>query len=77
MIPIATIPIRRTPVQPTVTITLTETELQALAGLLDAGVKATGLASVKGAAAVLAKLEAAAEAARAEAANDTEQKEAA
>jgi hypothetical protein len=63
--------------KPTITLTLTETELQALAGLLDAGVKATGLAGVKGAAAVLAKLEAAAEAARAEAANDTEQKEAA
>lgn len=62
--------------QPTVTITLTENELQALAGLLDAGVKATGLTSVKGAAAVLAKLETAAEAARAEqakAANDTQE----
>lgn len=62
--------------QPTVTITLTEAELQALAGLLDAGVKSTGLASVKGAAAVLAKLEAAAEAARTEqakAANDTQE----
>jgi hypothetical protein len=59
--------------QSTVTITLTETELQSLAGLLDAGVKATGLAGVKGAAAVLAKLEAAAEAARAEAANEAKE----
>lgn len=39
-------------------VTLTEQELQALAGLLDAGVKATGLAGVK-TAAVLAKMEAA------------------
>jgi len=60
-------------VQPTITLTLTETELQALAGLLDAGIKATGLASVKGAAAVLAKLESAvaeANAPKPEAANE-------
>lgn len=43
--------------QPTITITLTEPELQALAGLLDAGVKATGLAGVKTAASLLTKLE--------------------
>lgn len=42
---------------PTVTLTLTEQELQALAGLLDAGVKATGLAGVKTAASLLTKLE--------------------
>ena len=57
-----------------ITLTLTEQELQALAGLLDAGVKATGLASVKTAASMLAKLEAAV--AEANAKND-EQKEAA
>lgn len=38
-------------------ITLTETELQALAGLLDAGVRATGLRSVKDAAALLSRIE--------------------
>lgn len=38
---------------------LTETETQALAGLLDAGVKAVGLRAVKDAATLLAKLEAA------------------
>ena len=43
----------------TVTLTLDQNELQALAGLLDAGVKATGLQSVKMAASLLAKLEAA------------------
>lgn len=58
-----------------ITLTLTEQELQALAGLLDAGVKATGLASVKTAANMLAKLEAAVAEANAKA-ND-EQKEAA
>ena len=40
-------------------IELTNDELQALAGLLDAGIKATGLNSVKAAASILAKLEAA------------------
>mgnify|MGYP007090090089 CR=1 FL=1 len=40
-----------------ITLTLTEQELQALAGLLDAGVKATGLAGVKTAASLLTKLE--------------------
>lgn len=43
----------------TVTLTLNNEELQALAGLLDAGVKAVGLTSVKSAAALLVKLEAA------------------
>lgn len=38
---------------------LTEAELQALAGLLDAGVRATGLRSVKDAAKLLEKIEAA------------------
>jgi hypothetical protein len=42
-------------------IELTETELQALAGLLDAGVKTLGLRAVKDAASLLAKLEAAAQ----------------
>lgn len=37
----------------------TEDEMQALAGLVDAGVRATGLRSVKDAAAILEKLEAA------------------
>jgi hypothetical protein len=58
-----------------ITLTLTEQELQALAGLIDAGVKATGLASVKTAASMLAKLEAAVAEAN-KPAND-EQKEAA
>jgi hypothetical protein len=42
-----------------ITITLTQDELSALAGLIDAGVKALGLASVKQAASLLTKLEAA------------------
>ena len=42
------------------TITFTDEELQALAGLLDAGVRATGLRAVKEAASLLEKLEAAA-----------------
>ena len=42
-----------------ITLTLDQNELQALAGLLDAGVKATGLQSVKMAASLLAKLESA------------------
>lgn len=58
-----------------ITIILTEAELQSLAGLIDAGVKATGLAGVKVAAAVLEKLEAAV--ADANAKLNTEQKEAA
>ena len=44
-----------------VTIELTTQELQTLAGLLDAGVKAIGLASVKEAAGLLIKLENAAQ----------------
>lgn len=40
-------------------ISLTDTEFQALANLLDAGVRATGLASVQSAFALLAKLDAA------------------
>ena len=40
-------------------IELTQDELTALAGLLDAGVKATGLQGVKQAASILTKLEAA------------------
>ena len=41
------------------TLQLTDHELQALAGLLDAGVKALGLRAVKDAASLLTKLEAA------------------
>jgi hypothetical protein len=40
-------------------LSLNNDELQSLTALLDAGVKATGLQSVKAAAALLAKLEAA------------------
>lgn len=43
-------------------LNLTDDEMAALAGLLDAGVRATGLRSVKDAAALLEKLEAAQEA---------------
>jgi hypothetical protein len=38
-------------------IELTQQELQALSGLLDAGVRAVGLRAVKDAASILAKLE--------------------
>lgn len=44
-----------------ITLTLTEQEIQALAGLLDAGVKAVGLRAVKDAASLLTKLETAAQ----------------
>jgi hypothetical protein len=44
-----------------ITLTLTEQEVQALAGLLDAGVKAVGLRAVKDAASLLTKLEEAAQ----------------
>ncbi len=40
-----------------ITIELTNEELQSLAGLIDAGVKTLGLASVKQAASLLTKLE--------------------
>jgi hypothetical protein len=40
-----------------ITLTLTEQEVQALAGLLDAGVKAVGLRAVKDAASLLTKME--------------------
>lgn len=40
------------------TLTFTTQELESLAGLIDAGVRATGLRGVKDAAAILAKLEA-------------------
>lgn len=43
----------------TVTLTLNNDELQSLVGLIDAGLKATGLPAVKSAAALLVKLEAA------------------
>jgi uncharacterized protein YjgD (DUF1641 family) len=48
-----------------ITIELTQDELQSLAGLIDAGVKTLGLASVKQAASLLTKLEAAVAAANA------------
>ena len=54
-----------------INLSLTENELQALAGLLDAGVKAVGLRGVKEAASLLVKLEEAA----AMAAQPTEPKE--
>lgn len=38
-------------------ITLTETELQALAGLIDAGVRATGLRSAPDAARLLSRID--------------------
>ena len=56
----------------TVTITLNNEELQALAGLLDAGVKATGLQGVKQAASILTKLEAAVAQANASEPKETE-----
>ena len=43
----------------TVTLTLNNEELQSLVGLIDAGLKATGLSAAKSAAALLVKLEAA------------------
>ena len=54
---IATIPVTKR--EPMITLTLDQNELQALAGLLDAGVKATGLQGVKHAASILTKMEAA------------------
>lgn len=42
-----------------ITITFTEQEIQTLAALMDAGVKAIGLRAVKDAASLLEKLEAA------------------
>ena len=56
----------------TVTLTLNNEELQALAGLLDAGLKATGLSAVKQAAALLVKLEAAVAEANASEPKETE-----
>lgn len=47
-----------------VTLTLNEANLQALVGLLDAGIKATGLGGVKAGAVILAEIEAAVEAAK-------------
>lgn len=44
----------------TIKIEFTEAEFQALAGLIDAGVRASGLRSVKEAAVILEKLEKAA-----------------
>ena len=52
---IASIPVD--PKKAMINIALTQEELTALAGLLDAGVKATGLQGVKHAAAILTKLE--------------------
>lgn len=43
--------------EPMITLALDQNEIQALAGLLDAGVKAIGLQSVKHAASILTKLE--------------------
>ena len=55
-----------------ITLQLTEQETQALAGLLDAGVKAVGLRSVKDAASLLHKLEIAAQSEQATTENDDE-----
>lgn len=52
---IASIPVD--PKEAMINISLTQDELTALAGLLDAGVKATGLQGVKHAAVILTKLE--------------------
>lgn len=54
-------------------IELTQDELTALAGLLDAGVKATGLSSARPAAVLLGKLEAAVAEANAASAGTAEQ----
>lgn len=56
----------------TVTITFDQNELTALAGLLDLGVKASGLQGVKQAAAILTKLEAAVAEANASELKETE-----
>lgn len=50
----------RKEIMKTITLELTEAEFQALAGLIDAGVRASGLRSVKEAAVILEKLEKAA-----------------
>lgn len=47
----------RKEIMKTITLELTEAEFQALAGLIDAGVRASGLRSVKEAAVILEKLE--------------------
>lgn len=47
-----------------ITLTLTEKQLQALAGLIDAGVRASGLQAVASAAEIIALIEAAVAAAR-------------
>jgi hypothetical protein len=60
-----------------INLSMTEAEFQAMAGLIDLGVKSGGLATVKTAASVLAKLEAAVAEANAKAQETTEQKEAA
>lgn len=60
-----------TGVMKNITINFTLDEVQALAALIDAGVKATGIQSVKAAAVLIAKLEAAVAAANAPAEKDT------
>lgn len=45
--------------EPTITISLNNAELQALTALLDAAVKATGISGAKAAVPIFAKLEAA------------------
>ena len=56
----------------TVTLTLDNNELQSLVGLIDAGLKATGLSAAKSAAALLTKLEAAVAEANASEPKETE-----
>ena len=48
-----------------ITLKLTEAEMQALAGLMDAGLRATGIRAARDAAVLLQKLESAVEAAKA------------
>ena len=62
----------RKEIMKTITLELTEAEFQALAGLIDAGVRASGLRSVKEAAVILEKLE---KAAGSQAASEEEKEE--
>jgi hypothetical protein len=55
-----------------INLTLDQNEMQALAGLIDAGVKATGIQSVKAAAVLIAKLEQAVAEANAKPEQETE-----
>jgi hypothetical protein len=67
---VATIPVTKR--EPLINVSLTQDELTAFANFLDAGVKATGLQSVKHAATILMKLEEAVASANKPADKDTE-----